>query len=574
MLKYGDKDLRKRWKGTVNSNTIYLGTTKIWPYITNVAYGNWVINLSTSQIPASGGTITVTSVSRTVTKTWVNFVGTTNTRYTTNETEYMESFTVSSSIGSVNGNVITIPYNPNTSDRNIVVSVTSPTGGQAQTNVTQLKNVITYSAWDLTLSVSPTSIANTGGTATITSNCSRTYTNSNGQPDGTETSVVSLSTNVGSISNNTLTIPANNDTSAKTVTVTATAQGLTKTVNLTQAAAETVTTKYYAVTTDAYQVKANGVTKDVPNLGNSSPTNSYHYGTIVFAIDDGPSTITAEFISKDYQIGTSGGVTKTMPFGHSLRGLEKSTFRVLSIGSSKVNRKLMTVPSAVTLTAYNSESQAIANAVQKLCTITDTGYVPEAVKPYLTCDSEYATITKVSEEVTSEAYYIVNDISFPFRTQQYVFTTKTNISIATFTFNKQSYNPNNDYDRFGFLDITDYTSYTNGGTKLRRTVSVFTAAPSSSITIEDCQSSLDAGDNYFYGEGVEFVVNDSNGNKVKIGDGKSYGTTLYIYEWLWDTSTWIKIGQVVLEQGAVQAFIYRHGEANSLTRKLYHKAEA
>lgn len=240
MIKYGNKDLRKRWKGNVNINTIHLGTTNIWPYITNVNYGDWKVNISTNTIPASGGTITVTSITRNIVYTWVNFVGTTNTRYTTAETETITDFTLSSSIGSVSGHNVIVPYNPNTSDRNVVITVTLPTGGQVQATVVQAKNVITYSAWNLTLSVSPTSIPSSGGTATITSSCTRTYNNSNGQPGGTETSAVTLSTNVGSISGNTLTIPANDVTSNKTITVTASSQGLTKTAALTQAAKDEV----------------------------------------------------------------------------------------------------------------------------------------------------------------------------------------------------------------------------------------------------------------------------------------------------------------------------------------------
>lgn len=571
MIKYGNKDLRKRWKGNVNINTIHLGTTNIWPYITNVNYGDWKVNISTNTIPASGGTITVTSVTRNIVYTWVNFVGTTNTRYTTTETETITDFTLSSSVGSVSGHTITVPYNPNTSDRNVVITVTLPTGGQVQATVVQAKNVVTYSAWNLTLSVSPTSIPSSGGTATISSSCTRTYTNSNGQSGGTETSAVSLSTNVGSISGNTLTIPANSGDSAKTITVTATAQGLTKTTNLTQEF-NSVKYKYYAVTTDAYQVKANGVTKNVPNLGNSGPTNSYHYGTITFAIADGPSSITAEFIGKDYDLGSKGGVTRTMPFGHTLRGTSKSTLRVLSIGSIQTNRKLMTVPGNATLTGYDSEAEAISNAKSHLCTVVDTGYVLKASKPYLTCDVDTVTITEVSREDATEACYIVNDIDLPAGAASYAFSTTSQIGTHGYTLQKASYNPNNDYDRFGFVDITNYTVYNDTGTKLRRTVTVFTEAPNSGLTIDDCQSSLDAGDNYFYGSSVQFVVNDASGNKVTIGNGKNYGTKLYIYEWLWDTSKWIKIGEVTLEQNAVQAFIYRHGEANSLTRKLYHKA--
>lgn len=140
MLKYGDKDLRKRWIGTTNINTIHLGTTNIWPYITNTSVGNWVLTVTPSKtsISATGETITIIVTGRrTTTYTWVNFVGTTTTRYTTTADETLTEYTISSSIGTVNGNNVTIPANPNSSTRSITVTVTAPDGTTKTVTLTQ-----------------------------------------------------------------------------------------------------------------------------------------------------------------------------------------------------------------------------------------------------------------------------------------------------------------------------------------------------------------------------------------------------------------------------------------------------
>ena len=350
MIKYGNKDLRKRWKGNVNINTIHLGTTNIWPYITNVNYGDWKVNISTNTIPASGGTITVTSVTRNIVYTWVNFVGTTNTRYTTTETETITDFTLSSSVGSVSGHTITVPYNPNTSDRNVVITVTLPTGGQIQATVVQTKNVITYSAWNLTLSVSPTSIPNSGGTATITSSCTRTYTNSNGQPGGTETSAVSLSTNVGSISGNTLTVPANTNTSTKTITVKATAQGLTKTTSLSQEGATIIDT--YVLKTSTTSIGGQETAIKNGKIWFEHKTNGTKVPVDTLTVDTG------QIYSFEGDTSTGANPTQTKFVWHGLANVSNSaktiTFRATNAKNNLSGKVSIThkVPSTTAYSTY------------------------------------------------------------------------------------------------------------------------------------------------------------------------------------------------------------------------------
>lgn len=238
MLKYGNKDLRKRWIGNVNIANIHLGTTKIWPYITSTSVGDWVVTATPSKttVSAAGETITITVTGkRTTTYTWVNFIGTTTERYTTTADETVSNYTISSSIGTVNGNKITIPYNPNTSDRNITVTV-NVSGQTVTKTIVQTKNAVTYSAWQLSASSNVSSVASSGGTVTITAAAWRTYTNSNGQPGGTQNGTISYSPSVGSMSGNVWNIPENTGNPRTNTIIISCVENpsLTKTITVTQ----------------------------------------------------------------------------------------------------------------------------------------------------------------------------------------------------------------------------------------------------------------------------------------------------------------------------------------------------
>lgn len=572
MIKYGNKDLRKRWKGNVNINTIHLGTTNIWPYITNVNYGDWKVNISTNTIPASGGTITVTSVTRNIVYTWVNFVGTTNTRYTTTETETITDFTLSSSVGSVSGHTITVPFNPNTSDRNVVITVTLPTGGQAQATVVQTKNVITYSAWDLVLSVSPTSIPNSGGTATITSSCTRTYTNSNGQPDGTETSDVSLSTNVGSISGNTLIIPANSDTSTKSITVTATAQGLTKTASLSQDAAVVATTKYYAVVTDAYSVSLNGETKTVPYVGESGPTSSYYHGTIVFSVENGASSYQASFGTNNVSLGDAkDNVFITAPFVTNAK--YDSGDYVFIIGGNKTSKILkMTAPSSISLTGYDTEAAAIQNAKTAYSTIAQDISVATADFNSVSTNISGDSLTKLDEFTDDYGNFRVYNLKYNAVTSNnsrkldYKYGSITG-AYSSFFAQDSSLGGTMMPHGFCYADAYNYN--------IPNSIALFASPPSSSNGIKHTPNNTEM--KSYSGT----ITNDAvSGDSIRVNTGKVYaeddasttvvrlGETIYIYEWIEELQDFIKLGEYVYEENIIKVFAYKHGIANSLKTEL------
>ena len=572
MIKYGNKDLRKRWKGNVNVNTIHLGTTNIWPYITNVNYGDWKVNISTSTIPASGGTITVTSVTRNIVYTWVNFVGTTNTRYTTTETETITDFTLSSSVGSVNGHNVIVPYNPNTSDRNVVITVTLPTGGQVQTTVVQTKNVVTYSAWNLTLSVSPTSISSSGGTATITSSCTRTYTNSNGQPGGTETSAVNLSTNVGSISGTTLTVPANSDTSTKSITVTATAQGLTKTASLSQAGATVATTKYYAVVTDAYSVSLNGQTKTVPYVGESGPTSSYYHGTIVFSVESGASSYQASFGTNNVSLGgNEDHVFIAAPFVTNAK-YDAGDY-VFIIGGNRTSKILkMTAPSSISLTGYDTEAAAIQNAKTAYSTITQDTSITTANFDAIATNIRGDSLTKLDEFTDDYGNFRVYNLKYNAVTSNnsrkldYKYGSITG-AYSSFFAQHSSLGTTMMPHGFCYADAYNYN--------IPNSIALFASPPSSSNGIKHTPNNTEM--KSYSGT----ITNDAiSGDSIRVNTGKVYaaddasttvvrlGETIYIYEWVEELQDFIKLGEYVYEENIIKVFAYKHGVANSLKTEL------
>ena len=124
MLTIGNKHLRKRYVYPNNITDVYLGENHIWPYVTSIDTTAWVITLTSSSntVSANGGTITLTSqAERQKVSTWVNYDGTSSEYYKT-YTKETASTTLSTTVGTISGNKLTIPANTQTSSRNIVVT--------------------------------------------------------------------------------------------------------------------------------------------------------------------------------------------------------------------------------------------------------------------------------------------------------------------------------------------------------------------------------------------------------------------------------------------------------------------
>lgn len=202
------------------------------------AWSAWTVNISNSgNVAASGGSSNITtSASRTRTWTWngVNGSGGTETGTGT------PTLSKVSGAGSFASNKVTYDNNTSTSARSTVIRATMDSVTK-DTTVTQNAGSKTYSswgAWSISLSANVTTIAVTGGNATLSTSATRsrtwqwngtgtTYTeNASGSPTLSKVNgAASLSGSTVSYGNNTFTLPRSSvfratiDSATKDITI-------------------------------------------------------------------------------------------------------------------------------------------------------------------------------------------------------------------------------------------------------------------------------------------------------------------------------------------------------------------
>ena len=207
------------------------------------AWSAWAVSISasTQTIAASGGSSTITTnASRSCTWTW-NGVGTTHT-----DTETATP-TLSGSAGgfTLSGKTVTASNNTTTNSRSITITATSNSVSKSIT-ITQSAGAKVYgnwSAWTVNISADKTSIGATGGTATISTNASRTrsYTwngvaGSGGTETGNGSPTLSKVSGSGNWTSPKVTYGNNTSTSGKSTVIRATIDSTTKDITISQSA--------------------------------------------------------------------------------------------------------------------------------------------------------------------------------------------------------------------------------------------------------------------------------------------------------------------------------------------------
>lgn len=233
------------------------------------SYGSWsswtvYCNASSYTVAASGGSVTIYyGAFRSRTWTWNGVAG-------SGETE-TENATPSLSAGSGGGTLSgsTLSYSNNTSTSVRRTRVTANYNGAIDfCDIEQRAGSKVYSswgAWSVNISASPTNIAAAGGSSTITCSAvrSRQYTwngvgqnfpeTENGSPTLSKSGDGTLS---GTTSGSKLTYDNRTTTTSRSTTVTATYNGVSKSINITQSAgsksygAKIYHTKYYGTNPD------------------------------------------------------------------------------------------------------------------------------------------------------------------------------------------------------------------------------------------------------------------------------------------------------------------------------------
>lgn len=217
------------------------------------SWSSWSVSCSASsyKVWAGGDSVTIySSASRNRTWTWNGVAGSGGTE----SDSATPTISVTSGVGVLSGNTLT--FSNNTSPDARTTRVTANYNG-----VTDYCDVMQYggnkvtgswTSWQITISASPTNIAASGGSSTITCNAVRTrnytwngvgttYTETeNGSPTLSKSGDGTLS---GTTSGSKLTYGNRTTTTSRSTTVTATYSGVSKSINVTQSAGSKVTGK-------------------------------------------------------------------------------------------------------------------------------------------------------------------------------------------------------------------------------------------------------------------------------------------------------------------------------------------
>lgn len=234
------------FRATIDSNTKDITINQSAGAKVYRSWSSWSVSCSASnyKVWAGGDSVTIySSASRNRTWTWNGVSGSGDTE----SDSATPSISVTSGVGVLSGNTLT--FNNNTSPDARTTRVTANYNG-----VTDYCDVMQYggnkvtgswTSWQITISASPMNITASGGSSTILCHASRTrnytwngvgttYTETeNGSPTLSKSGDGTLS---GTTSGSKLTYGNNTTTSSKSTTVTATYNGVSKSINITQSA--------------------------------------------------------------------------------------------------------------------------------------------------------------------------------------------------------------------------------------------------------------------------------------------------------------------------------------------------
>lgn len=293
-------------------------------------YTNWVLDLQTdgTSVEAKGGTRTVTANIARRTYKWNN-----------TGTVYSETATPTLSISgsaSLSGNQIKFTSNESVSARSATLTA-SYVGLSKTVTITQQAGAKVYSAWSawaVSISASTQTIGARGGTSTITTSASRSRTwtwNGVGTTHtDTETGTPTLSgTATGfTLSGTTVTASNNESTNSRSINITATYSGVTKSITISQNAGSKVYGSWSKWTinksSSGTTIAASGGRGTV-SAPTAIRTRSYTWNGIGTSYtEQGTGTPTLTKQSGDGSFSVSG-TTATVSYGNNTTTSSKST---------------------------------------------------------------------------------------------------------------------------------------------------------------------------------------------------------------------------------------------------------
>ncbi len=326
-------------------------------------YTDWVLDLQTdgTSVEAKGGTRTITANVARRTYKWNN-----------TGTVYSETATPTLSISgsaSLSGNQIKFTLNESVSARSATLTA-SYVGLSKTVTITQQANAKVYSAWSawtVSISASPQTIAASGGSSTITTNASRSRTwtwNGVGTTHTeTETATPTLSGSAGgfTLSGKTVTASNNTTTNSRSITITATSNSVSKSITITQSAGAKVYGNWSAwtvnISADKTSIGATGGTATIST--SASRTRSYTWNGVAGSggTETGNGSPALSKVS-----GTGNWTSPKVTYGNNTSTSGKSTVIRATIDSTTKDITISQSAGAKQYSAWSAWTVNISNS--------------------------------------------------------------------------------------------------------------------------------------------------------------------------------------------------------------------
>ena len=329
------------------------------------SWSSWSISLSANvtTIAAAGGNATL-STSATRSRTWQwNGTGTT---YTENASDTPTLSKVNGA-ASLSGSTVSYGNNTSTSSRSSVFRATidSTTKDITISQSAGAKVYGSWSSWSVSCSASNYKVWAVGDSVTIYSSASRNRTwtwngvaGSGGNESDSATPTISVTSGVGVLSGNTLTFSNNTSPDARTTTVTATSNGVSKSITITQSAGAKVYSNW-----SAWTVSCSASPMNIAASGGSSTitcsavrTGNYTWngvGTTYTETENGSPTLSK---SGD---GTLSGTTSGSKLTYGNRTATTSRSTTVTATYSGVSKSINITQSAGAKTNITSSTKVL-----------------------------------------------------------------------------------------------------------------------------------------------------------------------------------------------------------------------
>lgn len=314
------------------------------------------------------------------------------------------SFTSSTTLGSINNNVLTIANNESTNTKSgtltVIFTLENKQTKEVSAALNQAAGAKVYTNWVLDLQTDGTSVEAKGGTRTITANIARrTYKWNNIGTVYSETATPTLSiSGSASLSGNQIKFTSNESVSARSATLTASYVGLSKTVTITQQAGAKVYSAWSAwavsISASTQTIGASGGTSTITTSASRSRTWTWNgVGTTHTDTETGTPTLS----------GTATGFTLS---GTTVTASNNESTNSRSINITATHSgvtKSITISQSAGSKVYGSWSKWTINKSSSGTTIAASGGSGTVSAPIAICTRSYTwngTGTSYTEQVT------------------------------------------------------------------------------------------------------------------------------------------------------------------------------